>query len=188
MLDNHGCNHGFDATMAVVVVTLVIFIVGNMIVMVANMVVMVANMVGMVANMCDVRQRPRTLPYVTLDRRRNRKPWTAGASAVDISWYSVTYSNGHERSRTSQYTVDGTGNRAMASPDGINWTTRASAADVVRWPSVTYDNGPFVAVGYGNLVMTSPDGFTCTAQKIWGRHKNWLSVCDVRQRPVCGSG
>jgi hypothetical protein len=46
----------------------------------------------------------------------------------------------------------------MTSPDGITWTSRSSAADLV-WKSVTYGNGLFVAVafsGTGNRVMTSP--------------------------------
>jgi len=50
----------------------------------------------------------------------------------------------------------------MTSPDGITWTTQASAADN-QWSSVTW-GGPtgqekFVAVaatGTGNRVMTSP--------------------------------
>jgi len=44
----------------------------------------------------------------------------------------------------------------MTSSDGINWTTRTSAADN-QWYSVTYGNGLFVAVsltGSGNRVMT----------------------------------
>jgi len=53
--------------------------------------------------------------------------------------------------------VDGSGNRVMTSADGINWTTRASAANNT-WLSVAYGNGVFVAVspdGTGNRVMTS---------------------------------
>jgi hypothetical protein len=45
----------------------------------------------------------------------------------------------------------------MTSQDGINWTSRTSAADN-NWNSVTYGNGRFVAVaasGTGNRVMTS---------------------------------
>jgi hypothetical protein len=51
----------------------------------------------------------------------------------------------------------GSGNRVMTSPDGIVWTSRASAADN-SWTSVTYGNGVFVAIAYtgsGNRVMTS---------------------------------
>ena len=45
----------------------------------------------------------------------------------------------------------------MTSPDGINWTLRASAADN-NWLNVTYGNGLFVAVassGIRNRVMTA---------------------------------
>jgi len=45
----------------------------------------------------------------------------------------------------------------MTSPDGVNWTIRASAADNY-WLSVVYGGGLFVAVaitGTGNRVMTS---------------------------------
>ena len=52
----------------------------------------------------------------------------------------------------------------MTSPDGVNWTSRTSAADN-SWRGITYGNGLFVAVaftGTGNRVMTSPDGITWT--------------------------
>jgi hypothetical protein len=46
----------------------------------------------------------------------------------------------------------------MTSPDGINWTSRTSAADN-DWYSVTYGGGGFVAVGYNGtdngVIMTS---------------------------------
>jgi hypothetical protein len=45
----------------------------------------------------------------------------------------------------------------MTSPNGINWTSRASAANN-QWIGVTYEDGLFVAVsatGTGNRVMTS---------------------------------
>jgi len=52
----------------------------------------------------------------------------------------------------------GTGNRVMTSPDGITWTIRSSAADIL-WYSVCWsaEAGLFVAVantGAGNRVMT----------------------------------
>ncbi|NTW33735.1 MAG: hypothetical protein HGB12_14135, partial [Bacteroidetes bacterium] len=54
--------------------------------------------------------------------------------------------------------ADGTNvNTVMTSPDGINWTSRISAA-TNDWLFVTYGNGMFVAVtnsGTGNRVMTS---------------------------------
>jgi hypothetical protein len=58
--------------------------------------------------------------------------------------------------------------------DGVNWTSRTSAADN-SWVGLTYGNGTFVAVaqsGTGNRVMTSPDGITWTlrtsaADNLW---------------------
>jgi hypothetical protein len=65
----------------------------------------------------------------------------------------VTYGNG----TFVAVAASGTGNRVMTSPDGITWTSRASAADE-GWYGVTYGNGTFVAVSYaetGTRVMTS---------------------------------
>ena len=53
--------------------------------------------------------------------------------------------------------VTGAGNRVMTSPDGVNWTTRATPADN-SWYGVCYNGRLFVAVAYsgtGNRVMTS---------------------------------
>jgi predicted RecA/RadA family phage recombinase len=71
----------------------------------------------------------------------------------------------------------GTGNRVMTSPDGITWTSRASAADNA-WHSVVYGDGLFVAVattGTGNRVMTSPDGITWTSRAS-AADNGWRSV------------
>jgi len=65
----------------------------------------------------------------------------------------------------------------MTSPDGINWTIRASAADN-GWYSVTYGGGLFVAVsltGTGNRVMTSPDGINWTIRAS-AANNQWISV------------
>ena len=54
----------------------------------------------------------------------------------------------------------------MTSSDGIEWTSRTSAADN-SWYGVTYGNGLFVAVAYsgtGNRVMTSSDGIEWTSR------------------------
>ena len=67
-------------------------------------------------------------------------------------WRGVVYGNGTFVAVSNS----GTGNRVMTSPDGITWTSRASAADN-NWSSVTYGNGTFVAVAYsgtGDRVMT----------------------------------
>jgi len=55
-----------------------------------------------------------------------------------------------------------TGDPSVTAANGINWTTRISAADNI-WTSIAYGAGLFVAVagsGTGNRVMTSPDGIT----------------------------
>jgi len=74
----------------------------------------------------------------------------------------------------------GTGNRVMTSPDGINWTTRSSAADN-NWLSVYWspELGLFCAVAYsgtGNRVMTSPDGINWTTRSS-AADNIWYSVC-----------
>jgi hypothetical protein len=52
--------------------------------------------------------------------------------------------------------TSGVGNRVMTSPDGINWTIRASTEDN-NWAGVCYGNGTFVAVSNSgtNRVMTN---------------------------------
>jgi hypothetical protein len=49
----------------------------------------------------------------------------------------------------------------LTSPDGVNWTARASGTS--NWLNgVTYGNGLFVAVGGGGAILTSPDGVNWT--------------------------
>ncbi len=96
--------------------------------------------------------------------------WTIQTTpeSANISWSSVTYGmiDSSVTSTASGTLVSGfvavantgTGNRVMTSPDGITWTSRTSAANLV-WNSVTYGNSQFVAVastGNFNRVMTSP--------------------------------
>jgi predicted RecA/RadA family phage recombinase len=67
---------------------------------------------------------------------------------------------------------------SQAAADGINWTSRTSAADK-SWMSVTYGNGLFVAVhssSGGNQVMTSPDGITWTSRTTPAVDKGWYAV------------
>lgn len=67
--------------------------------------------------------------------------------------------------------------QVITSPDGINWTFRTAAADLV-WSSVAWSPtaGLFVAVGRtgAERVMTSPDGVTWTLQTSFGYL--WTSV------------
>ena len=70
-----------------------------------------------------------------------------------MQWRSVTYGNG----LFVAISTDGGASHVMTSPDGINWTSRASAADNSWW-GLGYSNGLFVAAsttGTGNRVMTA---------------------------------
>src|SRR3972149_2820149 len=88
--------------------------------------------------------------------------WISRVSAANNTWNSVAFGN----NLFVAVSGDGTNNRVMTSPDGINWTIRTSAANNT-WNSVTFGNNLFVAVstdGIGNRVMTSPDGITWTVR------------------------
>ena len=59
----------------------------------------------------------------------------------------------------------GSGNNAMTSPDGVEWTIRTTPDN--EWYGITYAQNQFVAVagtGDGNNAMTSPDGQEWTLQ------------------------
>lgn len=89
------------------------------------------------------------------------------------SWYNVAYGNG----LFFAVSGTGTGTRVITSPDGINWTTRTSAADNL-WRSVVYGNGMYVAVaasGTGNRAMSSPDGINWTIRTT-PADNSWHSV------------
>ena len=120
--------------------------------------------------------------------------WTSRSSAADNTWYGVTFakdsSNPNATVQNGLFVAvasSGTGNRAMTSTDGINWTSRTTpipgAGFEPGWTSVTYGNGLFVAVaqiGTGNRVMTSPDGVTWTSRTTpvpgAGTEPAWRSV------------
>ena len=66
----------------------------------------------------------------------------------------------------------------MTSPNGVDWTIQASAADN-NWFSVCYGNGLFVSTstsGVGNRVMTSPNGIDWTIRTS-AADNSWQSVC-----------
>jgi hypothetical protein len=67
----------------------------------------------------------------------------------------------------------------MTSPDGITWTTRASAADN-SWNAIAWapELGLFCSVastGTGTRIMTSPDGITWTTRTSAG-DTTWSAV------------
>jgi hypothetical protein len=79
--------------------------------------------------------------------------WTSRTSATDNQWRGVAYGDG----LWVAVSLDGTGNRIMASSDGITWTSRTNPVDN-GYVSIAYDDGLWVAVsfdGTGNRVMTS---------------------------------
>jgi hypothetical protein len=83
---------------------------------------------------------------------------------------------------TITYTVSGltvaTATVTLAASNGINWTSRTSAADR-NWNSVTYGNGLFVAVTADEVaqpVMTSPDGITWTSRGDGIAYLGWRGV------------
>lgn len=66
----------------------------------------------------------------------------------------------------------------MTSPDGINWTIQASAADN-SWVFIIWSKiGLFVAVASSgvNRVMTSPDGINWTARVSGDETRGWVEV------------
>ena len=76
-------------------------------------------------------------------------------------WNDVTYAAG-------TFVAVGqraTGLRVMTSPDGVNWTDRATVDNA--WEAIVYAEGMFVAVadnGVFDRIMTSPDGITWTLE------------------------
>jgi len=96
---------------------------------------------------------------------------------ADNDWASIAWSP--ELGLFAAVAITGVGNRVMTSPDGVNWTLRASAADN-DWTSITWspEFGLFAAVaitGVGNRVMTSPDGVNWTIQ-VSAADNDWTSI------------
>lgn len=91
-----------------------------------------------------------------------------GSVAVETNnWISIAYGNG----RFVAVASAGSGNRAMYSDDGINWTS--STVSSSNWLSVTYGGDKFVAVAT-NSIMYSTDGISWSdAAAVSG---NWYSV------------
>ena len=89
--------------------------------------------------------------------------WSARTPAVDNAWHGIAWSP--ELGLFAAVAINGTGNRVMTSPDGINWTTRTTNNN--NWVAIAWspELGLFAAVAYsgtGNRVMTSPDGINWT--------------------------
>ena len=96
---------------------------------------------------------------------------------ADNDWASIAWSP--ELGLFAAVAITGVGNRVMTSPDGVNWTLRASAADN-DWTSITWspELWLFAAVamtGVGNRVMTSPDGVNWTIQ-VSAADNDWNAI------------
>ena len=99
----------------------------------------------------------------------NGTAWQAQISAANNYWTSVCYGDGLFVAVSS----NGSGNRVMASTDGITWQTVSTTGLDYLWQSVCYGNGLFVAVsGNTQAIMVSDDGFNWSlylapAQNYW---------------------
>jgi len=79
-------------------------------------------------------------------------------TSPDAAWFGVTFGNGVF---VAVDNADGpSGNQAMSSTDGIDWTLDETPnyASATGWQAVTYGDGRFVAVAATGTdrVMTSP--------------------------------
>jgi hypothetical protein len=98
--------------------------------------------------------------------------WTVNTSSLPTGqWQSVVWApeidNGEGGNgllvAVSSGPSSNVGNRVMTSPDGFNWTSRTSAADLF-WQTIAWspELEIFVALGRAGALMTSPDGFNWT--------------------------
>lgn len=89
--------------------------------------------------------------------------WSAKTSSVpNLNWHSVCWSP--QLGIFAAVALDGTGNQAMTSSNGIDWTTRqTNATTSSMWAGICWspELGIFVAVSYTNTrIMTSSNGIT----------------------------
>jgi hypothetical protein len=123
----------------------------------ASIIVAVGNAFGFNRRMGKVEDEKQDKSSCLSIHKGNDDKFDAIIKGQDKIWRSVCWSPNLGLFCAVAYT--GTGNRVMTSPDGINWTIRASAADN-NWRSVCWSPnlGLFCAVagtGTGNRVMTS---------------------------------
>jgi len=105
--------------------------------------------------------------------------WSTHALPVTNAWRAICWSP--EVGLFAAVSTNGTNNRVLTSPDGINWTNRTSAINNA-WYGICWssDVNLFVAVAYngsGHKVMTSPDGINWTSRASANDSNYWTSVC-----------
>lgn len=111
--------------------------------------------------------------------------WTARSLNDDYEWRGVAWSEslGLFAAVANGVTAPGTAAQRFAtSPDGINWTLRNNAGNLIQFVDVVFGEGLFVAVGdavdsgsLGFKIATSPDGITWTTRHA-GTNKNLSAI------------
>lgn len=119
--------------------------------------------------------------------------WAATPAAAVRNWRGISWSP--ELGLFVAVANATVGNRVMTSPDGINWTLRASADDTLAWRSVIWSKelGLFVAAAETsalNNIMTSPDGINWTIRAA-PLARQWYNVAyspSLGRFVICGNG
>lgn len=89
--------------------------------------------------------------------------WT-GYAGTGGNWRAVAYGNG--RFVAVAFSLAPAAQMMISTNNGVSWSIQSlTGVDDVRFTSITYGNGLFVAIGSTgtNRVLTSPDGITWTA-------------------------
>ena len=81
-------------------------------------------------------------------------------SGTTVNLYGITYGN-------SEFVAVGAGGAILASPDGIDWTSRTSGTANTLY-GIAYGNNEFATVGGGATILTSPDAITWTGHGVSG--------------------
>ena len=90
--------------------------------------------------------------------------WTVQNSGTNAPLYSVTWT-GNQLVAVGEEII-------LTSPDGINWTVRASMSPTFQCilNYVTWTGSQLVALDYEGAILTSPDGITWTTQQSGTRY------------------